>query len=188
MTGYWAHPTAEIEPGSVVGDGTKIWHFAHVRAGAHIGADCTIGRGVYIDTGVRIGDRCKIQNYVSVYQGCTLHDEVFLGPHVTTTNDRLPRAVGDWEITPTTFCHGASVGAHSVVVCGATIGAFAMIGAGSVVTHDVTAYTLAYGNPATHRAYICRCGRCQRVALDPSSFCLLCAVPVGGAFASEGHR
>lgn len=180
MSAAYIHPTAEVEPGALIGPGTRVWHLAHIRAGAVIGADCVIGRGVYIDTNVRLGDRCKVQNYVSVYDGCTLEDEVFLGPHVVTTNDLYPRAVGDWTKTPTIFKRGCSIGANSVIVCGTFIGAYAMIGSGSVVTHRIRAYTLAYGNPARQRAYICRCGRLRRPSREPRAYCPVCQMQVGG--------
>ena len=167
-TTYFVHPEAEVEPGASVGAGTRIWRQAHVRAHAQIGEECNIGKGVYIDERVRIGSRVKIQNHVSVFEGVTLEDGVFIGPHVCFTNDLLPRAItpdgklknaSDWEITPTLVKYGASIGASSVIICGITIGEFALIGAGSVVTKDVAPHMLVFGNPARVYGYVCRCAR-----------------------------
>ena len=153
------HPTAIVEPKSYIGAYTRIWHFAHIRDGAIIGEDCTIGKDVFVDAGARIGNRCKIQNGVSVYNGVTLEDEVFVGPNVTFTNDKHPRAVGDWTVSHTLVKHGASIGAGAVLVAGITIGEYAMIGAGAVVTKDVPRHALVYGNPAQIVGYVCKCGR-----------------------------
>lgn len=143
------HPSAFVEEGAIIGARTKIWHHAHVRAGAIIGSDCVIGKDVYVDVGARIGDRCKVQNGVSVYQGVTLEDEVFVGPHVAFTNDRWPRAVGDWTLIPTRVCRGASIGANATILCGVTIGHRSMVGAGAVVVDDVPSDHVVCGNPAT---------------------------------------
>lgn len=154
------HPTAVVEDGAVIGDGTSIWHHAHVRAGARIGSGCTIGKNVYVDAGAVVGDRVKIQNNVSVYVGVTLGDEVFVGPSAVFTNDLHPRATNvHWEITPTVVEHGASIGAGAVLVCGRTVGAYAMVAAGAVVTRDVESHRLVVGNPARPIGWVCRCGR-----------------------------
>jgi UDP-2-acetamido-3-amino-2,3-dideoxy-glucuronate N-acetyltransferase len=142
------HLTAFVDPGAVIGDGTKVWHFAHIRAHAIIGKDCVIGKDVYIDNGVQLGDRVHVQNGVSVYRGVRLDDEVFVGPHVVFTNDRYPRVGGEWVCVPTYVHRGASLGANSTIICGVTIGEWAMVAAGSVVTHDVPAGMLVRGNPA----------------------------------------
>ncbi len=161
------HPTADVSPEAQIGEGTRIWHQAQVREGAHIGRHCVIGKGVYIDFGVRIGNKVKIQNYVSVYHGVTIQDGVFIGPYVCFTNDRRPRAVNpdgslkgsdDWVLSETLVMEGASIGAHSVIVCGTTVGRWAMVGAGSVVTRDVPDYGLVWGNPARLRGFVCPCG------------------------------
>lgn len=142
-------PSAEVAPGALVGAGTKIWRNAHVREGAVVGRDCVIGKDVYIDRDVRIGDRVKIQNGVSVYRGVVIEDEAFIGPGVTFTNDRYPRAFSrDWEVVPTRICRGASVGANATVVCGVTVGEYALVGAGAVVTRDLPPRAMAVGNPA----------------------------------------
>src|SRR6266581_6995683 len=165
---FYVHPTAEVSPDAHIGTGTRIWRQVHVREHAQIGESCVIGKGVYIGAGVYIGSNVKIQNHVSVFEGVTLEDGVFVGPHVCFTNDQFPRAITpdgklkgteDWEITPTLVKYGASIGAGSLIVCGVTIGAFALIGAGSVVTKDVPAHALVYGNPARPQGYVCRCAR-----------------------------
>ncbi|GAC1362564.1 MAG: acyltransferase [Ktedonobacteraceae bacterium] len=167
-TSFYVHPSAEVEPGAEVGAGTRIWRQAHIRAHAHIGEQCNIGKGVYVETNVHIGSRVKIQNNVSLFEGVTVEDGVFVGPHVCFTNDMFPRAIttdgqlkgsDDWTVTPTLVKYGASIGAGSVIVCGITIGEFALIGAGSVVTKDVAPYTLVFGNPARPHGYVCSCAR-----------------------------
>jgi acetyltransferase-like isoleucine patch superfamily enzyme len=157
------HPTAEVENGAVIGENTKLWHLCHIRRDARIGADCVIGRGVFVDAGVQIGSHVKIQNYVSVFHGVTIEDGVFVGPHVCFTNDMFPRAVNadmtlkaadDWVLSETLVRAGAAIGANSTIVCGITIGRWAMIGAGSVVTKDVPDYALVVGNPARIIGYV----------------------------------
>jgi UDP-2-acetamido-3-amino-2,3-dideoxy-glucuronate N-acetyltransferase len=159
-------PTADVSPDTHVGDGTRIWRHVHIREHAYIGESCNIGKGVYVEKHVRIGSRVKIQNNVSIFEGVTLEDGVFVGPHVCFTNDLHPRAITpdgklksaeDWVVTTTLVKYGASIGAGSVIVCGVTIGEFALIGAGSVVTKDVPAHALVYGNPARLQGYVCRC-------------------------------
>jgi UDP-2-acetamido-3-amino-2,3-dideoxy-glucuronate N-acetyltransferase len=161
---FYVHPTAEVESGATVGAGTRIWRQAQVRAGAVIGASCIVGKGVYVDAHVRIGSNVKIQNHVSVFDGVTVEDGVFIGPHVCFTNDLYPRAINpdgtlkgaaDWQVTPTLVRYGASLGAASVIVCGVTIGRFALVGAGAVVTRDVPPHALAVGNPAQVVGYVC---------------------------------
>ncbi|HEX5548293.1 MAG TPA: acyltransferase [Ktedonobacterales bacterium] len=175
-TSYFVHSTAEVEPGAEVGVGTRIWRQAHVRGNACIGEQCNIGKGVFVDAHVRIGSRVKIQNHTSVFEGVTLEDGVFVGPHVCFTNDLFPRAItptgdlktaDDWEVTPTLVRYGASIGGGSVIRCGVTIGEFALIGAGSVVTRDVPPHALVFGNPARPHGYVCRCARpLSRLAQD----------------------
>lgn len=165
------HGTAEVSDRATVGDGTKIWNQAQVREGACIGADCIIGKNVYIDAGVTIGSGVKIQNNVNVYAGVTVEDGVFLGPSVTFTNDLYPRAFNqEWEVTPTRVRKGASIGAGAVIVCGVTIGEYAMVGAGAIVTKDVPPFTLVVGNPAHAIGRVCRCGR----KLDREGLCPVC--------------
>ncbi|WP_456443369.1 acyltransferase [Thermococcus sp.] len=157
---FFVHPLAVVEEGAEIGEGTRIWHFAHVRKGAKIGKNCNIGKDVYIDANVEIGNNVKIQNGVSVYHGVKVEDDVFLGPHMTFTNDLYPRAFNqDWKVVPTLVKRGASIGAHATIVCGVTIGEYAMVGAGSVVTRDVPPFGLVYGNPARLKGFVCYCGR-----------------------------
>jgi len=154
------HSTAIVES-EEIGEATKIWHFAHIREGAKIGRDCNIGKSVYIDAGVGIGNNVKIQNFVSVYKGVTIEDDVFIGPAVTFTNDLYPRAFiwNEDKIVYTTVKKGVSIGANSTIVSGVTIGEYAMIGAGSIVTRDVVPFGLVYGNPAKLKGFVCLCGK-----------------------------
>jgi UDP-2-acetamido-3-amino-2,3-dideoxy-glucuronate N-acetyltransferase len=158
-TPYFVHDTAAVEPGASIGARTRVWHHAHVREGAVVGTDCTLGKNVFVDTGACIGDGVKVQNNVSVYTGVTLEDEVFVGPSVVFTNDRYPRAAGEWEVVPTVVRRGASIGANATVVCGAEIGPWAMVGAGAVVTRSLAAHELVVGNPARRIGWACQCGR-----------------------------
>lgn len=145
----YIHPSANVSDKALIGEGTKVWINVQIRENARIGAGCILSKDVYVDHAVRIGDRCKIQNSVSVYNGVSIGDDVFVGPNVAFTNDRVPRAFNtDWRITETRVGTGASLGANSTIVCGITIGEYAMVAAGSVVTKDVPPYTLVMGNPA----------------------------------------
>ncbi|RLG40407.1 MAG: N-acetyltransferase [Thermoproteota archaeon] len=156
----FVHEKAVVEPGAQIGEGTKVWHFAHVRSGAKIGRNCVVGKDVYVDAGVEIGDGVKIENGVSVFRGVTIEDDAFIGPHVAFTNDRYPRSFSaDWEVVPTLVKRGASIGANATVVCGVTIGEYAMVAAGSVVTRDVPPHGLVVGNPARLVGFVCYCGR-----------------------------
>ena len=165
--GIRIHPTAEVSDKADIADGTSIWHQAQVREGVKIGKNCIIGKGVYLDAGVPLGDNVKIQNYVSVYHGVKIEDGVFIGPHVCFTNDMRPRAVNpdgslkaadDWVLSETLLRRGAALGANSTIRCGITIGEWAMIGSGSVVTQNVPAHGLVYGNPARLHGFVCACG------------------------------
>ncbi|HNX38958.1 MAG TPA: acyltransferase [Methanothrix sp.] len=158
--GFYAHPTAVVES-EAIGEGTKIWHFAHVRRGSKIGRNCNIGKSVYIDIDAQIGDNVKVQNFVSVYKGVTIEDDVFVGPSATFTNDLYPRAFiwDEGHVSPTRIGRGASIGANATIVCGITVGEYAMIGAGALVAEDVPPFALMLGNPARLRGYVCYCGR-----------------------------
>jgi acetyltransferase-like isoleucine patch superfamily enzyme len=170
MENYFVHETAHIADSAKIGDETKIWINVQVRENAKIGQACIISKDAYIDHDVRIGDRVKIQNGVSVYHGVTIEDEVFVGPYVAFTNDYFPRAQNpDWEVSPTLIKKGASLGANSTIICGHTVGEYAMVGAGSVVTKDVPPYALVAGNPAKKMGRVCRCG--MRVRGNPCAKC-----------------
>ena len=160
MTSLFIHPSAHVSPDADLGPGTKVWVNVQIREGANIGARCILSKDVYIDHGVSIGSGCKIQNGVSVYNGVTIADDVFVGPHAAFTNDRVPRAFNpDWAVTPTRLERGCSIGANSTIVCGTTIGEYAMVAAGSVVTKDVPPYALVMGNPARVVATVDKLGR-----------------------------
>lgn len=160
------HPTAEVEEGARVGANTRIWHYAHVRSNATIGDGCTLGHSVYVDFGATVGNNCKLENRVSVFRGVMLEDGVFVGPHATFTNDKLPRAImadgtliesEDWTPAETLVRYGASIGAGAIILPGITIGRWAMVGAGAVVTHSVPDHGLVIGQPARLAGYVCRC-------------------------------
>jgi len=158
----FVHPTAVIDTPASIGAGTKIWHFCHVMPGAVIGERCSLGQNVFVAANVRIGDGCKIQNNVSVYEGVILEDDVFCGPSMVFTNVRIPRShvprntADDYVMT--LVRRGATIGANATIVCGVSIGEYAFIGAGAVVTKDVPPHALVYGNPATVHGYACLCG------------------------------
>lgn len=162
------HSTAIVEDDVVLGKDTRVWHFAHVRKGARIGAACVIGKDVFVDAQVTVGDRCKIQNFATLYQGLTVGNDVFIGPSVTFTNDRVPRAFNThWTISNTVIRDGASIGANATINCALTIGQYAMVASGAVVTKDVPDHALVMGNPARVRGFVCKCG--QRLAAPTKS-------------------
>ncbi len=167
------HETATVEKGSIIGEGCKIWHYAHVREGATLGKNCNVGHCAYVGKDVKIGDNAKIGNKASIFQGVRIGKNVFIGPHVTFTNDIRPRSVGNWEITKCNVKDGASVGANSTVLCGITIGENSMVGAGSVVTKDVPGHGLVYGNPAKLKGFVCSCGADVELAINKGSDVLL---------------
>jgi UDP-2-acetamido-3-amino-2,3-dideoxy-glucuronate N-acetyltransferase len=160
VTAAYVHPTAHIEDGVTIGDGTRIWHQGHIRGGAVIGSGCNLGKNVFVDSGVQIGNGVKIQNNVSVYHGVTIEDDVFVGPSAVFTNDRYPRAFStDWEVVETTVRKGASIGANATLVCGIEVGEYAVVAAGSVVPKTVQSHQIVMGSPARHYAWACKCGR-----------------------------
>lgn len=160
MEKYQAHPTSVIDPDCHIGEGTRIWHFSHIMSGCIIGRECNIGQNVVVSPKVIIGNRVKIQNNVSVYTGVICEDDVFLGPSCVFTNVINPRShvSRKEEYRTTRIEKGASIGANATVVCGYTIGRYAMIGAGSVITHDVLPYALVVGNPARQIGWVSEYG------------------------------
>ena len=157
---YFAHETAVIDPGVTIGHGTCIWHFCHILKGSVLGENCVIGQNVMIGPNVRVGNGCKIQNNVSVYEGVTLEDFVFCGPGCVFTNVSTPRAFVDRrsEFEPTHVGTGASIGANATIVCGTTIGRYALVAAGAVVTREVRPFALVMGAPARFRGWVSRSG------------------------------
>src|SRR5579862_7043072 len=174
----FVHESAYVDEPCEIGAGTKIWHFSHIMKDCRIGERCNIGQNVVISPGVRIGSNVKIQNNVSVYTGCILEDDVFCGPSMVFTNVINPRShvVRRDEYRTTLVRRGASLGANSTVVCGTTIGQYAFIGAGSVVTRDIPDYALVYGNPATLRGWMCRCGIALEIGDGNRGTCRACGV------------
>ena len=156
----FVHPTAIIEGDVTVGDGTKIWHFSKLMGPCTVGQDCVLGQNVVIERNVKVGHRVRVQNNVSIYSGVELGDDVFCGPSMVFTNVSTPRShyPRRHKLESTKVDTGASIGANATVVCGVTIGAYAMIGAGSVVTKDVVPYGLVVGVPARLVGYVCYCG------------------------------
>lgn len=153
---YFVHESSYIDKNVSIGSGTKIWHFCHIMSNTKIGKNCTIGQNCVIGPNVTIGDNCKIQNNVSIYEGVILHNNVFVGPSAVFTNVINPRAFINRkdEFRITLVREGATIGANSTIICGHTIGEYAMIGAGAVVTKNVLDYSLVVGNPAEHLKYI----------------------------------
>jgi len=159
---FFVHESSYVDEPASIGAGTKIWHFSHVMPHASIGRNCSIGQNVLIASNVAIGNNVKIQNNVSVYEGVTLEDDVFCGPSMVFTNVTTPRS-GTPRNTAADYLRtivkrGATIGANATIVCGNTLGEFSFVGAGSVVTKDVPAYAVVYGNPARVRGYACECG------------------------------
>jgi len=160
MRKYFVHESSYIDENVEIGEGTKIWHFCHILKNTKIGKNCIIGQNCMIGPEVSIGDRCKLQNNVSVYKGVILEDEVFIGPSAVFTNVLTPRAFIERknEFKTTLVKKGATIGANATIVCGITIGEYALIGAGAVVTKDVSPYALVLGNPAKKVGWVCKCG------------------------------
>jgi len=157
---YFVHPTAVVDDGAQIGDGTHIWHFSHIMPTARIGQRCNLGQNVFVDNNTIIGNGVKIQNNVSVYNGVILEDYVFCGPSMVFTNVINPRAFIDrkQEFRATHVGRGVTLGANTTIVCGVTIGEYALIGAGAVVTRDVEPYALMLGVPARQTGWVCYCG------------------------------
>lgn len=154
------HATAVVDNGCEIGLGTKIWHFSHVLSGSTVGENCVFGQNVMVGPDVNVGSNCKIQNNVSIYAGVTVEDDVFCGPSCVFTNVRTPRAFIERkdEFAPTLVSKGATIGANATIVCGVTIGQYALIGAGAVITKDVPDFALMLGNPARQKGWVGRAG------------------------------
>ncbi|MBI4339136.1 MAG: N-acetyltransferase [Chloroflexi bacterium] len=171
----YIHPSSIVEEPCQIGPGTKIWHFCHVMSGAVIGGRCVLGQNTFVGKGVHIGAGVHIQNNVSIYEGVTLEDNVFCGPSCVFTNDINPRTEFPKHgvYLPTLVKRGASIGANATILCGHTVGRYAFIGAGAVVTKDVPDYALVVGMPARRVGWMCACGERLRVALDKAT-CAAC--------------
>ena len=160
MTDYFMHDSSYVDEGARIGAGTKVWHFCHIMGSAQIGRNCKIGQNVFVGSDVIIGDKVKIQNNVSIFTGVIIEEDAFLGPSMVFTNVFNPRSpIGRTDEYRTTLVKkGASIGANTTVVCGVTLGRYAFVGAGAVITHDVPDYALVYGNPARAHGWMCQCG------------------------------
>ena len=172
----FVHETARVDPPVQIGPGTHVWHFTHIMSGSRIGGNCNIGQNVYIDRDVVVGSGCKLQNNVSVYKGVTLEDGVFCGPSMVFTNVINPRAFIErkHEFRPTLVKRGATLGANSTIVCGVTIGEYALVGAGAVVTRDVLPYALVLGVPARQTGWVCECATALPRRTPPPLACSAC--------------
>lgn len=170
---YWKHESAIVDEGAQLGEGTKVWHFAHVSPGARIGARCSLGQGVYVGNDVVIGDGCKVQNNVSVYDAVTLEDEVFCGPSMVFTNVYNPRAavVKKDEYRRTLVRRGATLGANCTIVCGVEVGRYAFVGAGAVVQKNVADFALMVGVPARRIGWMSRHGERLEFNADGEAAC-----------------
>jgi UDP-2-acetamido-3-amino-2,3-dideoxy-glucuronate N-acetyltransferase len=169
---YFHHETAIIDPGAVIGEGSRIWHWVHICAGARIGERCSFGQNVFVGSDVVIGCNVKVQNNVSIYDTVTLEDDVFCGPSMVFTNVYNPRShvSRKHEYRRTLVKHGATLGANCTIICGNTIGRYAFIGAGAVITRNVPDHALMVGNPARQIGWMCQCGERLPDNLD----CLSC--------------
>jgi UDP-2-acetamido-3-amino-2,3-dideoxy-glucuronate N-acetyltransferase len=189
---YFLHESSFVDEGAVIGEGTKIWHFCHVMADARIGASCVLGQGVNVGSRAVLGNNVKVQNHVSIFDDVVLEDDVFCGPSMVFTNVRTPRShVSRKDAYERTIVQrGATLGANCTIVCGVTIGRYAFIGAGAVVTKDVPPYALMLGNPARQRGWTCQCG--ERLApANEQATCGACRSEYrlsGGCLSPQGPR
>lgn len=174
---YFVHESSYVDDGVTIGAGTKIWHFCHILSGSVLGERCNIGQNVVVGPDVTVGNGCKIQNNVSVYAGVTLEDDVFCGPSMVFTNVYNPRShvSRKSEYRKTLVRKGATLGANCTIVCGTTVGKYAFVGAGAVITKDIPDYALVYGNPARQHGWVCSCG--EKLAEKAGSLfgCSTCA-------------
>ena len=188
MENFFVHETAIVDQGATVGVGTKIWHWTHVSGGAKIGKNVSIGQNVFIGNRVLIGDNCKIQNNVSIFEGVELGDKVFCGPSVVFTNVINPRSEFDKknQFKKTIIKNGVSIGANSTIVCGNEIGEYAMIGASSLVTKDIQPYSLSYGSPAKHLAWVSKFG--EKIIFDKSGNSQFCCKKTGEIYEIKDNK
>lgn len=169
------HKTSIVAENAQIGENTRIWQFCNIMGEVYIGNDCNIGQGCFVENGVSIGNNVTIKNNVALYQGVICEDDVFLGPNCVFTNVRYPRSFVSRKdvFEKTHICKGATIGANATIVCGITIGSYAMIGAGSVVVENVDNHALMVGNPARKIGYVCMCG--EKLIIDKSKKLMLCA-------------
>ena len=170
---YFVHPTSIIDENCIIGDGTKIWHFSHLMSGCILGNNCNLGQNVVVSSNVILGNNVKVQNNVSIYEGVTCEDNVFLGPSVVLTNVINPRSAINRkeEFKRTLIKEGASIGANATIVCGNTIGEYALIGAGAVITKNVKPYSLVTGNPGVHRGWVSEYGHSLEFDYQNEAIC-----------------
>jgi acetyltransferase-like isoleucine patch superfamily enzyme len=180
---FRVHPTADVSDYASIGPGSSIWNHSQIRENATIGKNCILGKDVYVDFDVQIGDNVKIQNGAYIYHGTEIESGVFIGPGVIFTNDKKPRAINpdgslktddDWEVGKTIVKYGAAIGAGSVILTNVSIGRFAMVGAGAIVTKDVPDNALVVGNPASQIGYVCECGERLSGAIEGHCICSEC--------------
>ncbi len=176
MSDFFVHASSFIDAGAVIGAGTKIWHFSHIMAGAVIGERCNLGQNVVVMSGTRLGNNVKVQNNVSIYEGVILEDDVFCGPSCVFTNVMNPRShvSRKHEYRETRVGRGASIGANATILCGVTLGQYAFVGAGAVVTRDVPAFALVVGTPARQLGWMCQCGE-RLLVPEGSARCGVCS-------------
>jgi len=175
---YFVHESSFVDPGAKIGEGTQVWHFCHIMGGARIGKRCKLGQNVFVAKGVVMGENCKVQNNVSLYEGVVLEDDVFCGPSMVFTNVKTPRSAfprnTSDDYLKTLVKKGASIGANATVICGVTIGRYAFVGAGAVVSRDVPDYAIVYGVPAEVRGWACECGLRLSFSGDGKCVCSGC--------------
>ncbi len=191
-TGFFVHPTATVDEGAEIGPDTRIWHYCHVMAGARVGRNVSLGQNVFVATEAVVGAGCRLQNNVSIFRGVMLEEDVFCGPSVVFTNVRTPRAFVNRKdgFERTLVRRGASLGANCTILCGNEIGEYAMVAAGTVVTHDVAPHQLVAGVPARPLGWVCRCG--ERLDLDSTpggrGLCPVCGDEYSLTSEREGLR